>query len=84
MWGRGGESGENGYIHTYGKSLYCPPETHTTLLIGYTLTENGKLKNSSRTGSGKYTSKNLNHKTVGNRIMQNGQKKYLAIGENER
>ena len=39
----GGELGEKGYIICLTESLPCPPETVTTLLIGYTQTQNKLL-----------------------------------------
>jgi len=46
MWQAGweGSLGENGYMFMYGWVLCCPPETTTTLLIGYTPIKNKKLK----------------------------------------
>ena len=43
--GGGGEFGGE-WIHVYGmtESLCCPPETITTLLIGYTWVQNSKFK----------------------------------------
>ena len=32
--GVGGRLGENGNMYEYAESIYCPPETFTTLLIG--------------------------------------------------
>ena len=40
----GGGSGENGYTHMYGWVPFHPPETTTTLLIGYTPIQNKKVK----------------------------------------
>ena len=41
VW-RGGEFGESGYIHMYGQSFCCSPETITALLISYTPIQNKK------------------------------------------
>ena len=35
-----GEFGENRYMYTFGKSLCCPPEPSTTLLVSYPPIEN--------------------------------------------
>ena len=42
MWQPGweGSLGENGCMFMMAESLYCPPETITTLLIGYTPVQN--------------------------------------------
>lgn len=41
VW-RGGEFGESGYIHMYGQSFCCSPETITASLVGYTPVQNKK------------------------------------------